>query len=224
MDPASQTAFPLAWPMGWPRTKAHERGDAPFFTEKKTWIAAANYSGGGYTSRHRGRRSMADCTDQIQREVGAIRGAQLVISTNVELKLDGLPYSNRRPPEDQGAAVYFTLKKKPCVLACDKWARVEDNLWAIAKHIEALRGQERWGVGSVEQAFAGYLRLPAPGSSGVPVWYAVLGCSVDATFAEARNAYIEKAKLAHPDAPGGSHAAMLQLNAAWDQARQNFGQ
>lgn len=166
---------------------------------------------------------MNDCTDEITREVRAIGGQSLVISTNVELRQDGLPYSNRRSPDDQGAAVYFTLKKKPCVLACDKWRRVEDNLWAIAKHIEALRGQERWGVGSVEQAFAGYTALPAPGASGAPVWYAVLGCPADTTFAAARAAYIGEAKRCHPD-NGGSTEAMQRLNTAWDQARQHFGQ
>ncbi len=127
---------------------------------------------------------MNDCTAQIMAEISAINGVSLVISTNIELRNDGLPYSNRRAPADPGAAIYFILKKKPCVLACDRWDRVEDNLWAIAKHLEALRGQDRWGVGSVEQAFAGYTALPAPGESGAAVWYQVLGCAHDAPFEE----------------------------------------
>lgn len=167
---------------------------------------------------------MEGASQQVIGELSRMRASSIVISTNVKLRRDGFPLSNQGQPDDPGAAVYFRLKNKPAVLACDSWRKVEHNLWAIAKHIEALRGQERWGVGSIEQAFAGYLRLPAPGESGAPVWYAVLGCSADATFVEARIAYIETAKAAHPDAPGGSHAAMLQLNAAWDQARQNFGQ
>jgi len=36
---------------------------------------------------------------------------------------------------------------------------VSDNIAAIAAHIEALRAQERYGVGTIEQAFAGYSAL-----------------------------------------------------------------
>lgn len=165
---------------------------------------------------------MNDCSDEIIREARAIGGQRLVISTNVELRQDGLPYSNRRAPDDQGAAVYFALKGKPCVLACDKWNRVEDNLWAIAKHIEALRGQERWGVGSVEQAFAGYTALPAPGESIAATWYNVLGVSATCTYEAALEAYRDEAMKCHPDRPGGSHEAMTRLNSSWDQARKHF--
>lgn len=147
----------------------------------------------------------------------------VVVSTNVELRNDGLPYSNRRAPQDPGAAVFFKLKNKPCSLACDKWTRVEDNLYAIAKHIEALRGQERWGVGSVEQAFAGYTALPPAGTSVGMSWWNVLGCAHDAPFEVAKEAFRDKARVAHPD-NGGSHEAQVALNAAWDQARQAFKQ
>lgn len=216
----SQTAYPLSWPNAWPRTLPHRRADAPFFSVRRQ----SSGSGADYHSwSTRGRRSMNDCSDEIIREVRAIGGQQLVISTNVELRNDGLPYSNRRPPDDPGAAVYFQLKGKPCVLACDKWKRVEDNLWAVAKHIEALRGQERWGVGSVEQAFAGYTALPAPGQSGAPTWYNVLGVSADCTYELALGAYRALAREKHPDIPGGSHDAMINLNTAWDQARVHFG-
>jgi hypothetical protein len=215
----SQQAYPLAWPVSWPRTKSHLRTGAPFFTSKRhpsTFTPGTSYA-------VRGKRSMNDCTDEVQREARAIGAGSVVISTNVELRQDGLPYSNRRAPEDPGAAVYFILKKKPCVLACDKWNRVEDNLWAIAKHIEALRGQERWGVGSVDQAFAGYTALPAPGTSGGATWYQILQVPHDCSFEVAQGGYRALAAQKHPDVPGGSHDAMVNLNAAWDQARMHFG-
>jgi len=50
-------------------------------------------------------------------------------------------------------------------LACDRWDKVQDNIYAIAMTIEPLRGIERWGSGSmVEQAFTGFFALPAPKS------------------------------------------------------------
>ena len=72
----------------------------------------------------------------------------------IRLRLDGLPYSNQTPPADKGVAVYFTHKKQAMCFACDRWDRVQDNIYAIAMTIQALRGIERWGSGSmVEQAF-----------------------------------------------------------------------
>lgn len=148
----------------------------------------------------------------------------VVISTNVELRRDGLPYSNAKRPNDPGAAVYFKVKGKPTVLACDKWPSVEENLWSIAMHVDALRSQERWGVGSVEQAFAGYTALPAPGGSGAATWYQILGVAHDAPFEVAKEAYLRETKLCHPDSPGGSHESQVRLNAAWDQARKAYQQ
>lgn len=211
-----QTAYPLSWPSSWPRTRENRRETARFFSSTRRTSSV-----GGSDYFVRGKVSMANVTDEIINEVRAIGGQQLVISTNVELKNNGLPYANRQTPRDQGAAIYFALKGKPCVLACDKWNRVEDNLRAIAKHIEALRGQERWGVGSVEQAFAGYTALPAPGDSAAATWYQVLGVAHDAPYDVARDAYVRESKLCHPD-NGGSHDAQVRLNAAWDMARKAY--
>lgn len=149
---------------------------------------------------------------------------RVVISTNIPLRKDGLPVSNWGIPDDPGAAVYFDFKQKPIVFACDKWDLVEDNLWSIVQHIEAMRGQTRWGVGSLEQQFTAYTALPPPGSSAGASWWDVLGCAHNATFDQARTAYIAAAKLHHPDAGQNlTHEAMSLVNAAWDQARKHFG-
>src|SRR3546814_17103392 len=74
---------------------------------------------------------------------------------------------------------------------------------AIAKHIEAIRGMDRWGVGSIDQAFAGYQALPAPEQ-----WFQVLGLRASATKHEVDVAYRNKARDAHPDQANGDHAKM----------------
>lgn len=215
----TQQAFPLSWPPSWPRTAAHNRKAAPFHS--KVRHPSSTTPGSYYNSSRK--LSMSDVVPELYGELKLIGVGDynVVVSTNVELRLDGQPYSNRAAPSDPGAAVYFKLKGKPCVLACDKWNRVEDNLSAIARHIEALRGQERWGVGSVEQAFAGYTALPPAGSSPGTSWWNVLGCAHDAPLEMVKDAYRDKARAAHPD-NGGSHDAMVALNAAWDQARKAF--
>lgn len=196
MDP---TRFPLSWPAGWPRTPRHKQ------TRNERFMRNL---------------SVARATDAVLDEVRSLGGRGVVISTNLELKRDGLPYSNRRAPDDPGAAVYFRLKDKPLVLACDRWDRVEQNLWAIAKHINALRGQERWGVGTVAQAFAGYTALPDPNARRP--WWEVLGVHRGASPIDIRSAYNEAAKLHHPDR-GGDVERMAEINAAYEEARRERG-
>lgn len=104
------------------------------------------------------------------------------------------------------------------MMACGKWNRAQDNIWAIAKHVEALRGQERWGVGSIEQAFRGYTALPE--KSGGVSWWEVLGVAMNASEEQVQAAYRSKAKLLHPDVNRDPDAAtkMIQLNEAYRMA------
>ncbi len=184
-------AYPLQWPAGWPRTPSHKRQPSRF-------------SPGALSSEAR------DCVAELHR-LGA-RNA--VISTNVELRQDGLPYSNRRKPDDPGVAVYFTYEKRQQCIPCDRWATVEENLRAVWKSIEALRSLERWGAKSfVDAAFTGFAALPAPGAA--KAWWEVLGVSQHATADQINAAWRELAKKAHSDA-GGSDRLMSEINVARD--------
>ncbi len=167
------TNYPLSWPVGRDRTPLNSRKRSAF-----------------------GRHSVIQSAKDLENQMKIMRATGLVISTNVKVRNDGLPYSSQRPPDDTGVAVYFDWKKKPIVFACDKWRTVEENLWAIAKHIEALRGQERWGVGSLDQAFAGYAALPDPNERKP---WEVLGISPTATSEDARLAYKALCRKYHPD-------------------------
>lgn len=194
--------FPLAWPSGWPRTAATARRAAKFNkkVDNGRWPETKQLS-------------VADATDRLQRELDLLRARYVTLSTNIELRLDGLPRSGQRDPGDPGAAVYFQLKAKPIALACDRWDRVADNIGALAKHIEALRGIDRWGVGTADQAFAGYQALPAPDP-----WWTVLGVDRAAPWPDVERAYRLVAKHAHPDT-GGNRADWDRLQAALETAR-----
>ena len=161
MSDLEHEAYPLDWPANWPRHKG-ERGRAAFGTRGR-----GDYGG-------KDQLSIANGLSRLTREMNLLAAwnEQCVVSSNVELRLDGLPGSNRRAPDDPGVAVYFRLDGNPYCLACDKWDRVADNLAAVAAHIGAMRGQERWGVGSTEQAFAGYAALPGrlPNPNGGWCW------------------------------------------------------
>ncbi|MEJ8571291.1 DnaJ domain-containing protein [Microbaculum marinum] len=184
-------AYPLQWPVGWPRTPAHQR-------------QASRFDPGGLARESR----------LIVEELRRLGARHAVVSTNVELRLDGLPYSNRRAPDDPGVAVYFELEGRPQCIPCDRWAKVEENARAIWKSIESLRGLERWGAKSfVDAAFRGFEALPAPSADNAAHWTTVLGVGRAADADEINAAYRKKAREAHPDA-GGTVEAMSALNAA----------
>lgn len=203
-------AFPLYWPVGWKRTPHAGRERARFGTSKMQHFA----SGGGY--RQAAQLSLADARTRLQQELERLGARAITLSTNVELRLDGLPRSGQREPDDPGVAIYFSLQGKPIALACDKWDRVADNIAALAKHIDAMRGMDRWGVGSLSQAFAGYAALPAPDLRRP--WWLVLGVPSSAGTEEIEAAYRELAKRFHPDVNPNGAAAMAEINAARDEA------
>ncbi len=196
---SEQQAYPLSWPEGWPRTKF--RRPSPFTRSN------------AYSAR---RHSMQESCDMLEAELNRLGARKAVLSTNVQRRVDGLPYSGRAQPQDPGAAVYFELKAKPVSLACDRWDRVEDNVWAIAKHIEALRGQQRWGVGSIEQAFRGYTALPAPGETYGAAWWNTLGVPINSTPDQVKQAYRILVRKHHPDA-GGDSELFHRVQRAWDE-------
>jgi len=132
------------------------------------------------------------------------------------LREDGLPYSNPGKIKDPGACLYFNLEKVDYCLPCDKWDIVEHNVWALAKHIEAMRGMRRWGVGTTHQAFAGYKALEATTRRPWREVMGVAGTGDNREFIEAQ--FRSLSKVRHPDVPGGTHEAMAELNRAREEA------
>ena len=190
----SYTAYPLSWPLGKPRTKVQT--PAAFST------------------------SLAQARDGLLLELERMSARNIVLSTNVELRRDGLPYAGRPQPRDTGVAVYFTWRSEQYAFACDCWVKVEDNLQAIRKTVEAIRGIARWGTGEmVNAAFAGFRALPEQATSAS--WWQVLGVSETASVAEIAAAFRAKAKTAHPDVATGSEEQMQLLNAAREQGLAN---
>lgn len=179
-------AFPLQWPAGRPRTK---------------WPERSNFE-----------VTLGKAIKDVQEEVRRLGGSGLVISSNLPLRRDGMPYANASQPADRGVAVYFRYKKKPMCFACDRWNVVEDNLRAITKTIEALRGIERWGTGQmVEQAFTGFTALPAPEQP-----WQVLGLDTSHPTREQIDEAHRRLALEHHPDRGGDTEKMARINAARD--------
>lgn len=217
------TAYPLAWPAGWPRKTDAQRADARFNRKARQTV---NYSGGGSSSYLSSKAlTVSDGVKRVLDELARLgaRPGFTVISTDVVLRLDGLPRSGQREPADPGAAVYWRDRNgDQRVMAIDQYRAVADNLAAIAATLEALRAIERHGGAQIlDRAFTGFTALPAPAAARS--WRDVIGVDPDERdLAAVRAAYRRRAAAAHPDRPGGSHDDMAALTAAMRQAEQEL--
>lgn len=207
------SAYPLAWPAGWKRTDPAHRADGRFGKRVreagKSWAALKDLTVADAVSR---------VLEELQR-MGITR-EDVVISTNLKTRLDGLPRSDQKRPEDPGVAVYWQefSGARRC-MAIDLYARVEDNLAAVAATLDAMRAIERHGGAAVlERAFTGFQALPAPGAGDS--WWQVLEVPQTATFEQAQAAFRRLRAIHHPDRPGGSHDAMARINKAWADAQE----
>lgn len=195
------TRYPLCWPVGWKRN--------PLGGVRRSSFSS------------RGREiTVYDATSRLERELGFLHAEDMILSTNLRTGLRGDPLSSQREPADRGAAVFFKLNKKDRVLACDVYTTVAGNIAALAAHIDALRRIERYGVGTMEQAFAGYDALPPPSEDNRPQWRRILGFKPE-TVVTAEDVKLNFRALAK--AAIGNEERLVALNLARDQAMVELG-
>lgn len=202
-------AYPLHWPDAWPRSKSREHAK---FLKKNS----DGFGGQSLTVAQGVGRVVAEL-----RRMG-IRTDDVVISTNVQPRLDGFPRGDGANPGDPGAAVYWRTRKGDTkVMAIDRYYRLADNLAAIAATLDAMRAIERHGGAAIlDRAFAGFAALPAPGNTVARGWREILG--VDASerdLTKVQEKYRRLSSVHHPD-KGGTQEAMAELNWAWAQAQE----
>lgn len=185
-------SFPLHWPQGWPR--------------------ASRRQGSQFQS------ALGSARDHLMNELRLMGAKYIVLSSNMELRRDGLPYANQKQPADPGVAIYFQWRGKQMTFACDRWVKVEDNVRAIGKTVEALRGIERWGASDMmERAFSAFEALPPPSEGSPPTCWDILGVECNAPHDEVVKAYRRQARSAHPDR-GGTREEWDRLRWAYEQA------
>jgi len=203
--------YPLEWPMGWKRCRSRRHGAFSMTREdhrpdrivKRTTAVNVEVA-----------------TERLEKQLDMLGATEPVLSTNVSLNLRGIPRGDENPGDDPGAAVYFKFKGRATVLACDTFFRVADNIAALAAHIDALRRVDRYGVGTIEQALAGYKALPADTAAD---WRKVFGFTSDSrpTLDQLDSAYKARAREKHPDL-GGTDIEMAHVNRARDYALQEL--
>lgn len=208
------SAYPLQWPVGWRRTESHRRERARFNQQEKVY--RPNDQGGQYHAYNRKKDlSVFDAIERVIESLDRMGMSRddVVISTNIPTRLDGLPKSNSRVPDDPGVAIYWRKGKDTRCMAIDRYDRVQDNIAAIAATLEAMRAIERHGGASIlDRAFTGFTALAAPVS-----WWQTLGLDgPNATEEQIQTAHARLSMKHHPDR-GGSNDKMAEINAARDQ-------
>lgn len=189
-------AYPLEWPEGWPRTPGHRRTSSRF-------------------SKNLGFNQIRE----LQNELRLLGGRNVVVSSNVPIRQDGLPYASelKRRYDDPGVAVYFMLKGKQLSMARDKYYTPWENIRSLVLTIDGLRSMERHGGSTMmDRAFSGFTALPKPGGAD---WWEVLQVPRTASRATIEAKFRELARERHPD-HGGSDDQMAELNRARAQALQ----
>lgn len=213
-----RSPFPLQWPDGFKRTRPEQRMRSRF----------------GFKAS--GQVSLSAARDELLRELDRLGAANYVITSDLPVRHDGLPYANGRA-SDPGIAAWFVLDDAERVFACDRWLSHAENMQAIAKSIAAMRGLDRWGMADViERVVGGFAALPPGGEPATPAtprkraWHEVLdvttlfksGMLADADLLViAKQRHRERIKVAHPDA-GGDPAIAAELNAALAEAEEEL--
>lgn len=198
---------PLSWPAHRPRTPSYRRQTGKF-------------------KQHGSAITVAGAMDRVETEVQRLGGINALLSSNLDLRIDGRPRSGGARPADPGVCLYFTLKAKPFALACDSYTDVAQNIAALAAHLEATRAIERHGVASAAESLQAFSALPPPqgSTSAAPVargcWevlglkrQTVMDLPASVRAAAINEAWRGRARETHPDV-GGDHAAQAELNAA----------
>lgn len=119
-------------------------------------------------------------------------------------------------PADRTVSLSFVhpTTGQEVVLTMNAQARPVDNLRVLYLAVEAMRMNEKRGIGEVMRE--AYLQLPAPAVERDP--YEVLGVRSDSPPEVIEASYRALAKKLHPDA-GGDEEAFKELRAAYEKVR-----
>lgn len=185
--------YPLHWPTG------YKRNNNPKLATFKT--------------------SLSKAANGIADELRMFGAKDIIISSNLQYRSDGIPYARQTKLDDTGVSVYFTYNKQQRAVCCDKWIHVEDNMHAIELTIKAMRGMDRWGVSEImDRMFTGFTALPENTES----YWTILGITQNnISVDELKKVYRELVKKYHPDNQvTGSHEQFVKIQNAYNKVLQ----
>lgn len=133
-----------------------------------------------------------------------------------DIRLDGWPRADAKPPRHPGVVLSFESKHGPLRYPTDRFTTYQQNLRAIALGLEALRKLDRYGISERGEQYQGWKALEA-GRSGQQEARRTLctlaGVEYPSAMVDGSTLYRMALKTAHPD-QGGSPGAFEAVQAA----------
>lgn len=190
--------FPLAWPQGYPVTE--------------------------YREPSKFKCTFAEARDGIFNELNRLGADEFFISCNIERNKKGELVGGRLIYDNPGVAVYFKFNGEQKVIACDKWKYIHENLRAVEKSLDSIRGLDRWGCTNIiSQAVSGMKALPQNAGASNMAWWQVLGVQQTTPESEIEFAYRQLIKKYHPDKRyTGDNDKFIRVQEAYKQYRSTL--
>ena len=149
-----------------------------------------------------------------------------IIPSRGQIRKDGWPSASAKAAAP-GVILSFNSRGKLREFAADQYLDFSDNLYAIAKILEALRGIDRWGGASSGKQYAGFAPVAVVAAPALSVFGSAQAAAVflakyaggwDASAIldnslVAKSAYNAASLKLHPDT-GGSHEGFIRLQQA----------
>ena len=124
---------------------------------------------GDKTPSYRRKNAPFRCTqtkrlDLLEVELEHLSARDIVVQAYLSLdaiRNDGWPRSGVKPSDPGVILSFLNLKKELFSYPCDTYRDWNDNLYAIAKSLEALRAVDRYGVTRGSEQYQGFKRIEA---------------------------------------------------------------
>ena len=172
------------------------------------------------------RVSDGDKLRHLSEAVRLFGGTRIVIEadfTPADIRLDGQPRATAKPASHR-VAVYAERGDTWYCWRCERFDRWQDNAYAVARTIDALRQSERYGCIHGDEHYSGFMQLPEErdGPDSVSVAIGVLvgfaGFGDERAFRASadtrRTVYRAAAKATHPDTGGSAEDFRRMVRAA----------
>lgn len=160
------------------------------------------------------------------RQLNARNPVIMLALSEADIRRDGLPYADCRPAHP-GVVIAFDSKHGPLKLPCDSCREWQQNVRAIAYHLEHLRLSALYGVGRYGEQYRGWKQLPPATAQAATmsvedaVRFVMRSAGLAASIAGVlhnpdayKSGYREAAKRLHPDVNGG------QAPPEWDRLQE----
>ncbi len=192
---------PLSWPDSIPVTPLmQQRSDNGFSTEM----------------------TLTDAINFLKSEIESIGIGQAVLYLDIEQpQVERL---RKKVGSRTGACLHIKYRDKSYIITCDRWQRLEHNIYAMHLVLRQWCNMERWGIGSLSTFMAGFeidyaddMTISSVISENIVECLKTFGLGITATLEDATAIYHRRAKALADD-----NEKLVQLNLKMDEIRSYF--